>query len=170
MSALAGEVARGAAGDAVGCVRLAHHARVLRRRRLVTVEGEAFLVDLPTTVLVEEGDAFRLEDGRLIAVMAEPEALLEARAGPRALARLAWHVGNRHAPCELGEGWLRVPADRPMAVMLRTLEAEVAEILAPFRPEGGAYGEGGTLGHSHGPDQPGHSLGLGSLGPDGHDR
>jgi len=157
------EVVRGAPDEAAGRVRLAHHARALRRRRLLTVEGEAFLVDLPETRPIEAGDAFRLEDGRLIAVEAEPEALLEARAPPEGLARLAWHVGNRHAPCELGEGWLRVLADRPMAVMLRGLGAEVSEVVAPFRPEGGAYG------HSHG-ESGGASLGLGSLGLAGHER
>jgi urease accessory protein len=158
------EVVTGGSVEVAGVVRLAHHARLLRRRRLVTTGGDAFLVDLPRTALVEADDAFRLEDGRLIVVEAEPEALLEARAAPQDLARLAWHVGNRHAPCELGDGWLRVPADRPMAQMLRTLGAEVIEVMAPFRPEGGAYGEGATMGHSHGTG--GAVEGLGGLGHD----
>jgi urease accessory protein len=157
-------VARGQDIAADGIVRLAHHARLLRRRRLSTTAGEAFLVDLPRTALVEAGDAFRLGDGRLICVEAEPEALLEARASPGELARLAWHVGNRHAPCELGDGWLRVPADRPMAQMLRTLGAEVLDVVAPFRPEGGAYGEGATLGHTHAGG--GEVQGLAGLGHD----
>ena len=156
---LATEVLRGGASEAcVGRVRLAHHARSLRRRRLVTVEGEGFLVDLAETVAVEAGDAFRLGDGRLIAVEEEPERLLEARGAPELMLRLAWHVGNRHAPCELGEGWLRVAADRPMEAMLRGLGAEVAEVVAPFRPEGGAYG------HSHGAGESEILPGLGGLG------
>ena len=149
------EVVRGAEGDAAGVVRLPHHGRHLRRRRLTTVAGEGFLVDLAATVTVETGDAFRLLDGRLLRVEAEAEALLEVRGD---LARLAWHIGNRHAPCEIGEGWLRVPADPVMARMLRGLGAEVTEIAAPFRPEGGAYGEGAVLGH-HGT----HDHGLGDL-------
>jgi urease accessory protein len=33
--------------------------------------------------------------------------------------------------------------------MLHKLGASVTEISAPFTPEGGAYGNGRTLGHSH---------------------
>jgi urease accessory protein len=114
-------------------------------------------------VVVEAGQGFRLGDGRLVIVEAEAERLLEARGD---LARLAWHVGNRHAPCELGEGWLRVPFDRPMEAMLRGLGAEVVEVTAPFRPEGGAY-EGAGHGHDgHGAGHD-HGAGLGSLAPGG---
>ena len=135
--------------DRVPCVRvpLAHHERVLRRRRLATDGGEAFLVDLPRTASIAHGDAFELADGRLIEAVAAEEALLEIRGD---LARLAWHVGNRHAPCEVGDGWLRVAADPVMARMLEGLGAEVRAIQAPFHPEGGAYGEGTPMGHSHG--------------------
>ena len=141
------EVVRDAQGEVAGRVRLSHHARSLRRRRLVTVEGAGFLLDLPTTLSVEDGDAFRLEDGRLVVVEAEAEALLEVRGD---LPRLAWHIGNRHSPCEIGGDRLRVLADPVMARMLRGLGAEVAEVVAPFRPEGGAYGEGRVMGHDHG--------------------
>ena len=37
--------------------------------------------------------------------------------------------------------------------MLAKLGAEVMPVEAPFRPEGGAYGHGRTLGHEHGPDR-----------------
>ncbi len=153
------EVVSARDGEVAGRVRLAHHARSLRRRRLVTVEGDGFLVDLPATVAIEAGEAFRLEDGRLVVVEAEAERLLEARGD---VPRLAWHVGNRHAPCELGDGWLRVPFDRPMEAMLRGLGAEVVEVTAPFRPEGGAYEGAGHGHHGHGADHD-HGMGLGSL-------
>lgn len=134
------------AGAAAGVVRLPHHARVLRRRRLTTVAGEELLVDLRDMASLGPGSALLLEDGRLIAVEAEPEMLLEARGD---LVRLAWHVGNRHAPCEIGPGWLRVVFDRPMEVMLRGLGAEVSTVTAPFHPEGGAYGDATVQGHGH---------------------
>ncbi|WP_210526273.1 urease accessory protein UreE [Rubellimicrobium arenae] len=145
-----------------GSVTLAHDDRLLRRRRLVTASGEGFLVDLPQTTGVEDGDAFELADGRLIAVVAAAERLLEVRGD---LPRLAWHIGNRHAPCELLGDRVRVLADPVMARMLKGLGAEVAEVVAPFRPEGGAYGEGRVMGHSHGhaPEHD-HRLGIGSLG------
>jgi urease accessory protein len=34
--------------------------------------------------------------------------------------------------------------------MLRRLGADPAPLTAPFRPEGGAYGHGRTMGHEHG--------------------
>ncbi len=143
---------------------LAHHERVLRRRTLTTAQGAAFLVDLPRTTRVEPGDCFELADGRLIEVVAAEERLLSVTGAD--LARLAWHVGNRHAPCEIGEGRLLVPADPVMRRMLEGLGAVVEEVSLSFNPEGGAYGEGGVMGHSHGHggEDP---LALGTLG---HDR
>lgn len=133
-------VVRPAPAHAADTLRLPHHARALRRRRVTTASGRSVLLDLAETAQLEEGDGIVLDDGTALRVEAEPEALLEARAAsPEGLARLAWHLGNRHAPCEVGEGFLRVPAERPVAVMLAALGAEVREVTAPFRPERGAF-------------------------------
>ncbi len=133
-----------------GRVALTHEDRLLRRKRLVSRDGGAFLVDLPETTSLNDGDAFALDDGRLIAVEAAPEPLL-AVAGD--LPRLAWHVGNRHAPCQIEEGRLLVRRDHVMLDMLDMLVrlgATVTELTGPFTPEGGAYGHGRTLGQDHG--------------------
>ncbi len=129
-------------------------------------------MDLPRTTRLEHGDALELADGRLIAVIAAEEPLLEVRGD---LPRLAWHIGNRHAPCEIRADHLLVPSDRVMARMLEKLGARVVEVSLPFNPEGGAYGEGGTMGHDHGhAHDPDRSLGIGDLGhhgySHGHDR
>ena len=71
---------------------------------------------------------------------------------PAALARLAWHVGNRHTPAEILEGRLRILRDHVLEDMLIRLGAEIRHLEAPFRPEGGAYGMGRTHGHSHSHD------------------
>jgi urease accessory protein len=65
------------------------------------------------------------------------------------LVRLAWHIGNRHTPCQIGADHLVIRADHVLADMLRGLGATVTETLAPFTPEGGAYGLGRTMGHAH---------------------
>jgi urease accessory protein len=145
-------------------ITLAHHERLLRRRRLVTVHDEGFLVDLPTLARVEHRDAFELEDGRLIEVVAAEESLMEAR-GPD-LARLAWHVGNRHAPCQIEGDRLLVLRDKVMRTMLEGLGATVRDVSEPFHPEGGAYGEGTPMGHSHGEHthEPDPLRGLSGLG------
>lgn len=128
-------------------VVLRNDERLLRRRRLVTAHDEGFLVDLPTASGLDQGDAFELEDGRLIEVIAAEEPLLEVR-GPD-LPRLAWHLGNRHAPCQIEADRLLIQRDHVLQDMLRRLGAEVREASEPFLPEGGAYGHGRTMGHDH---------------------
>lgn len=128
-------------------VELPYHARMLRRKRLVTLHDEAFIVDLPETVSLNDGDALVLADGRLVSVVAAAEPLMEVRGD---LARLAWHIGNRHAPCEVLADRLVLQRDKVLRAMLTGLGAQVADIDAPFRPEGGAYGHGRTMGHDHG--------------------
>ena len=128
-------------------IALDYEGRLLRRRRLVSAGGREFLVDLPETVSLTEGDAFRLDDGTEIAVRAAPEPLLEVTGD---LPRLAWHIGNRHTPCRIEEGRLLIRQDHVLAAMLRQLGARLREIEAPFAPEGGAYGHGRTFGHDHG--------------------
>jgi len=133
-------------GLAADWVRLDYEARFLRRKRLETGAGHPLLVDLPQTTSLDHGDALELADGRLVEVLAAPEPLLEIRGD---LPRLAWHVGNRHTPCQVMPGRLLIRADHVLREMLERLGAEVAETEAPFTPEGGAYGHGRTHSHDH---------------------
>jgi urease accessory protein len=131
-------------------VTLDYEARFLRRRSLVTDAGRTLLVDLPETVSLEDGDALETDDGALVAVRAAPEPLIEATAPADDLARLAWHVGNRHAPAQIEPRRLLIRADPVLADLLARLGAATRPVTEPFRPEGGAYGLGRTHGHHHG--------------------
>ncbi len=84
-----------------GRVTLGYEARLLRRKRLRTEGGAAFLVDLAGTISLNAGDCFVLEDGRLVEVAAAEEPVLVVTGD---LARLAWHIGNRHTPCQIEAG------------------------------------------------------------------
>lgn len=137
----------------VDVISLTYDARFLRRKRLVADGGLSFLVDLPETRSLSEGMAFCLTDGRQVAVRAAPEGLLRITGD---LPRLAWHIGNRHTPCQVRPDCLLIQRDHVLADMLRGLGADLSEIDAPFVPEGGAYGHGRTLSHSHGHDHDGH--------------
>ena len=138
-------------------IRHAHHTaesvtlnyddRFLRRKVLHTDSGEKFLVDLEHTTSVNIGDAFELEAGRLVSVRAAPEDLLEIT-GPD-LTRLAWHIGNRHTPCQIEPARLLIQRDHVLRDMLEKLGATLREVVEPFTPEGGAYGLGRTHGHAH---------------------
>ncbi len=133
--------------EAADSVALDYDARFLRRKRLTTALGQPILVDLEKTTSLDHGDALILEDGRLIEVIAADEALYEVT-GPD-LVRLAWHVGNRHTPCQIAPDRLRIMADPVIGHMLEHLGATVTEVTGPFTPEGGAYGHGRTHSHEH---------------------
>jgi urease accessory protein len=137
-------------GTEAETLTLDYEGRFLRRRRLVTDASRPLLVDLPETVSLDEGDALETTSGELILVRAAPEALVEVTADPLTLARLAWHVGNRHTPARIEHGRLLIRADRVMEDMLARLGATIRHVTAPFTPERGAYGHGRTHGHHHG--------------------
>ena len=134
-------------GDATDTVTLDYEARFLRRKRLVSDGGEPFLVELAETRSLNQGEGFRLDDGRIIAVMAAAEPLLAVRHSN--LARIAWHVGNRHTPCQITDHHILIREDKVLQTMLEGLGASVTQVTAPFTPEGGAYGHGRTYGHKH---------------------
>lgn len=139
---------QGAAG-ADDRVVLSYDDRFLRRKRLVCESGASVMVDLAETVSLDDGDALVTDDGRRVAVVAAQEPVMQVRGAN--LARLAWHIGNRHTPCQVDEGYLVIRRDHVLEGMLRGLGADLTPVIAPFRPEGGAYGHGRTLGHDHGP-------------------
>ncbi|KIN73462.1 urease accessory protein UreE [Sulfitobacter guttiformis] len=133
-------------GPATLCA-LDYSDRFLRRKRLETVEGEAFVVDLAQTASLDDGDALELETGALVQITARVEALYKI-SGPD-LVRLAWHVGNRHTPCQINADHLLIQADPVIGHMLEHLGAVVEPLTAAFTPEGGAYGHGRTHSHEH---------------------
>ncbi|WP_342070482.1 urease accessory protein UreE [Yoonia algicola] len=126
---------------------LDYAARFLRRKRLTTTTGEPFLIDLAQTTSLDHGDALELNDGRLIEICAAQEALYRVTATD--LTRVAWHVGNRHTPCQIAADHLVIQADPVIGHMLEHIGATVTPITAAFTPEGGAYGHGRTHSHEH---------------------
>jgi urease accessory protein len=133
-------------GHADHC-ELDYTERFLRRKRLITASGAAFIVDLAQTTSLDDGDALELDTGALVQIKAGVEALLIITGSD--LVRLAWHVGNRHTPCQINADHLLIQADPVIGHMLEHLGASVEPIEAPFTPEGGAYGHGRTHSHEH---------------------
>ena len=137
-----------------GTVTLSYADRCKRRIQMTDDAGAPFLLSLPRAVRLSDGDGLRLADGDYLRVVAAPEPLVEATAtDPEHLARLAWHIGNRHVPAEIVHGRLRIAADPVLENMLQRLGAVTGRIDAPFHPEGGAYGQldvHAPNGHQHG--------------------
>jgi len=134
---------------AAGTLTLDFDARHRRRIRLTADQGEDVLLDLPKAIAMADGDGLQLDDGRWLEVQAATESLVEVRhKDSHQLARLAWHLGNRHLPTEIRDRVLRIRPDHVIEDMLRGFGANLLKVEAPFQPEGGAYG-----GHDHHHDQ-----------------
>lgn len=159
-------------------VVLSFDDRYRRRHKLTTEDGFSFLLDLETPTVLQDGDHLLLDNGEAIAVVAAPEALMEAvpHSG-LSMARMAWHIGNRHLEAEIYEHAIRLRQDHVIQAMLEQLGATVTLIEAPFSPEGGAYGHGRTHSHDHAHDHAhphshdhahGHAHGHDHEHPHGH--
>ena len=124
--------------------------RYRRRVTMTGVGGLEFLLDLPEAAMLRGGDGLGLEDGRIVEVVAAPEPLAEIRAADAlALARVAWHFGNRHLPTEILPKALRIRRDPVIEAMAEGLGARVTALEAPFNPEGGAYVKAEAHAHGH---------------------
>ncbi|GLK68066.1 hypothetical protein GCM10008179_17040 [Hansschlegelia plantiphila] len=107
--------------------------------------GLDFLLDLPRPANLNDGDALQLEDGRLVLVRAAEEELVEVTAAtPLRLAKIAWHLGNRHTPAEVTDEAIYVAPDHVLVEMVRGLGGATRVVRRPFQPETGAYS-----GHDH---------------------
>jgi urease accessory protein len=104
---------------------------------------------LPRGEVLRGGDLVTASDGRVIEVLSEPEKLLHVESD--SLAKVAYHLGNRHVPVQVGQAFLRLAEDHVLEEMLKKLGAKVTHVEAPFEPEAGAYAGGH---HQH--DEMGH--------------
>jgi urease accessory protein len=137
-------------GRIVDTVILAPEQRRAPRGSVVGAKGTRVTFDLAEPVALRGGDLLVLDDGNLIEVVAETEPLIEARAKDlTALARLAWHLGDRHVPVQLFANRLRVRHDPAIEALLARLGAKTVAIEAPFDPEGGAYAHAHDHDHHH---------------------
>ena len=120
------------------------------RMRATLASGEPVALMLARGEVLRGGDYLVASDGRVIQVVARPERVLHIECDTaHALTRAAYHLGNRHVPVEVGDGYLRIADDHVLAEMLRGLGARVTPMEAPFEPEAGAYASGHHH-HEHG--------------------
>jgi urease accessory protein len=100
--------------------------------------GEEVALVLPRGNVLRGGDVVKTTDGREVEIVAAPEKLLHIESS--SLARIAYHLGNRHVSVQVGDSFLRIAEDHVLEDMLRRLGARVSHVEAPFEPEAGAYG------------------------------
>ena len=119
--------------------------RVRRRIVLTTEKGAKLLLDFPEPMMLRDGDGLVLDDGAIVAVAGEKEALVEISAETSLdLLRLAWHIGNRHTDAQFTDKAFRVRRDHVLEEMVKGLGGAMKEMNAPFEPEPAA-----PPGHRH---------------------
>lgn len=138
--------------QATECLQLPFELRCKSRFRSKLKSGEEVGLFLERGSVLRAGDLLLAEDGRVVQILADPEAVMEVRSDdPLLLARAAYHLGNRHVAVELQPGLVRFAHDHVLGDMVRCLGLAVHECAAPFEPESGAYGGHGghTQSHNH---------------------
>jgi urease accessory protein len=133
-------------------VMLPFELRQKTRQRVRVAADVEVGIQLPRGTVLRGGDLLRAPDGALLEVVAAPEPVstVFSRNAQR-LARVAYHLGNRHVPVQVGPGMVRYVQDHVLDAMVAQLGLCVLHEQAPFEPEAGAYG-----GHSHSLAHAGH--------------
>jgi urease accessory protein len=156
-----------------GVVALDWDTRQKSRFEALDSAGRHLAVFLPRGRTVRGGDVLVGEDGSLMRVeaLAQPILVVTAPAGADAasaglaLAKAAYHLGNRHVPLEVRADRLVLEPDHVLAELLVRMGLEVAATAGAFEPEAGAY-DGGSRSqapghhadhdHAHGHDHVHH--------------
>lgn len=123
------------------------------RLRVTLASGREAALFLSRGIILRGGDLIQSEEGSVVVqIVAAQEPVYNVIAPTaRDLMRAAYHLGNRHVPLQIGDGWLRLEQDYVLRDMLLGLGMQVSEVDAPFEPEAGAYGGG----HRHHHDDDG---------------
>ena len=100
--------------------------------------------------VMRHGELLRADNGLIIEIRAADEEVAVVLTEDSFLfARACYHLGNRHVPLQIGEGWLRIQRDHVLENMVQSLGLTVSHQLAPFEPESGAYSGHSNHSHSH---------------------
>ena len=146
-------VVAGPTGPApLNIVSLPFEMRQRSRLRVTISEGDlagrSVGIELPRGTVMRAGVLLMGTGDVYLRVDAAPEQLMQVEADTAlGLTAIAYHLGNRHVPVQLGPQWVRLQRDHVLEQMVVGLGGQVSAIDAPFEPESGAYHGGG--GHHH---------------------
>ncbi|HZE60067.1 MAG TPA: urease accessory protein UreE [Burkholderiales bacterium] len=126
-------------------LELPFEQRQKSRLRAKLASGEEIRLMLERGTVMRGGDVVRTADGRQVEIVAAKEKLLHIESDQ--LARIAYHLGNRHVPVQVGRDFLRIEEDHVLEEMARKLGARVSHVAAPFEPEAGAYHRHDEMSH-----------------------
>ena len=118
---------------------LAYEQRGKCRQRLRLDSGQEAGLFFQRGQVLREGDVLRA--GETLAVVHNAQEPVVTAVAPNweTLARACYHLGNRHAPLQLGHKWLRFTPDHVLEELAESLGLRLRRENAAFVPEGGAY-------------------------------
>ncbi|MGF1684029.1 urease accessory protein UreE [Photobacterium makurazakiensis] len=128
------------------------NARIKSRLKVTLDDGSDGGLFLPRGKTLRHGDVLVSEQGVKVQVRAADEQVSTIYChDSHLMARVCYHLGNRHVPLQITPEWVRYQHDHVLDAMVEGLGASVTSELAPFEPEDGAYGgtQGGGHSHSH---------------------
>ena len=141
--------------QATASVTLPLDLRLKTRQRVTLASGEDAGIFLEKGAILRGGEKLQSEDGLVVEIIAADEQVSSVYVDDAlALAKAAYHLGNRHIPLQIEAGVLRYQHDHVLDEMVKGFGLVVTVEQAPFEPEGGAYQSGG---HSHGHSNHSHS-------------
>lgn len=137
---------------------LPYELRQRGRLRARTETGQDVGLFLDRGPVLRDGACLQAESGEVIRIRAADEPVVTAYIEMGLpMARLCYHLGNRHVSLAIGEeitakdgsrGWVRFPPDHVLEELAERLGATLVHHQAPFDPEPGAYAQAGQ-GHAH---------------------
>ena len=120
------------------------------RLRVTLDNGSEAALILERGAVLRHGDLLRANDGQVIEIRAASETISKVtESNAHLLLRACYHLGNRHVPLQIGDGWLSYLRDHVLDDMIRSLGLSVVHKEAPFEPETGAYQNDGRHQHTH---------------------
>ena len=123
-------------GPAVDTLILDYAQRQTKQGFFFTGKGTCIEFDFAEPPALATDDALVLDDGGLIDIVADQEALIEARiADPVVLARLAWRLGDSHVPVQILANRVRLRRDPQVEAMLAGITTKLTPLSAPFEPD-----------------------------------
>jgi len=130
-------------------VSLTIDQRVRSRLRIQLDDGREAGLFLGRGCLLRGGDLIGNHEGMVVRVISAPERVSTVWSDDLTLlARAAYHLGNRHVPLQIENGWLRYAHDHVLDAMLAGMGLHVDVNDTVFEPEAGAYQQM-SRGHSH---------------------
>ncbi len=124
--------------------------RIKSRAQVILDDGREAGIMLPRGHLIRGGELLTDDEGReVVRVIAALESVSTVITDDALLlAKVCYHLGNRHVPLQIAEGWLRYQHDHVLDEMVRGLGVKITAGQAAFEPEAGAY-QSAPHSHSH---------------------